>query len=91
MDSELHLVFGYVIASDNFGDAYVIPLRDALQDIAGELSAVDVCTTLAGDLLSYQKPKRNVIAGYPNLVNSTNATVGFGPYEIIRSKSETFT
>lgn len=39
-------VYGHVIASDKFGDAYVIPIHDTLSDVKVQLGAASV------DLLS---------------------------------------
>jgi hypothetical protein len=38
VDSETHEVYGYVVATDSFGEAYVIPIDFAFKDMKTQLS-----------------------------------------------------
>ena len=43
VDSHTHEVYGHVVASDAFGEAYVIPMKNTFRCIEKQLSAQRVC------------------------------------------------
>jgi hypothetical protein len=48
-------VFGHVVASDDFGEAYVIPLRDIFQDMRRQIPAFLVHIPTSTDIRDWQK------------------------------------
>jgi len=53
MDIDSAEVFGHVIASDRFGEMYVVPLCDTFGDIIGELAAHSVQIPTTKDILDW--------------------------------------
>ena len=66
VDSVTHEVYGHVVASDAFGDAYVIPLDNTFRDMKQQLAAYEVCLPTESEVFEWVK-RRNTIAqpAYP--------------------------
>ena len=62
VDSVTHEVYGHVVASDAFGDAYVIPLDNTFRDIRQQLAADQVCLPTESEVLDWIKPSGNIQA-----------------------------
>ena len=56
VDSVTHEVYGHVVASDSFGDAYVIPLDHTFRDIKQQLAADKVCLPTESEVLEWIQP-----------------------------------
>lgn len=59
VDSVTHEVYGHVVASDAFGDAYVIPLDNTFRDIKQQLAADQVCLPTESEVLEWIEPRKN--------------------------------
>ena len=53
VDSVTYEVYGHVVASDSFGDAYVIPLDVSFRDIRQQLAAEKVCLPTESEVLEW--------------------------------------
>jgi hypothetical protein len=53
MDEATSEVYGHVVASDAFGEAYVVPLRDTIQDIQTRLNSKTVRLPTAAEILKW--------------------------------------
>ena len=62
VDSVTHEVYGHVVASDAFGDAYVIPLDNTFRDIRQQLAADQVCLPTEGEVLEWIEPRESIQA-----------------------------
>ena len=62
VDSVTHEVYGHVVASDAFGDAYVIPLDNTFRDIKQKLAADQVCLPTESEVLEWIEPRDNIQA-----------------------------
>ncbi|KAF2231824.1 hypothetical protein EV356DRAFT_518209 [Viridothelium virens] len=58
-------VLGHVVASDAFGDGYVIPITSTFRDIANRLDAVSVNLPTSVDIISYIFDKVHKISSIP--------------------------
>lgn len=71
VDSVTHEVYGHVIASDAFGDAYVIPLDNTFRDIRQQLAADHVCLPTEREVLEWIQQRNNTLTStYPSIMNS---------------------
>ena len=61
VDSVTHEVYGHVIASDAFGDAYVIPLDNTFRDIRQQLAADQVCLPTEREVLKWIERRNNIV------------------------------
>ena len=62
VDSVTHEVYGHVVASDAFGDAYVIPLDNIFRDIRQQLAADQVCLPTESEVLEWIELRDNIQA-----------------------------
>ena len=62
VDSVTHEVYGHVVASDAFGDAYVIPLDNTFRDIRQQLAADQVCLPTEGEVLEWIELRESIQA-----------------------------
>ena len=62
VDSVTHEVYGHVVASDAFGDAYVIPLDNIFRDIKQQLAADQVCLPTESEVLEWIELRDNIQA-----------------------------
>ena len=60
VDSVTHEVYGHVVASDAFGDAYVIPLDNTFRDIRQRLAADQVCLPTEREVLEWIQQCNNI-------------------------------
>ena len=60
VDSVTHEVYGHVVASDSFGDAYVIPLDNTFSDIRQQLAADKVCLPTESEVLEWIQVHNNI-------------------------------
>ena len=60
VDSVTHEVYGHVVASDAFGDAYVIPLDNTFRDIRQQLAADQVCLPTEREVLDWVQQRNNM-------------------------------
>ena len=65
VDPVTHEVHGHVVASDTFGDAYVIPLDSTFRDIKQQLAADEVCLPTEREVLEWIQP-RNITPSFQN-------------------------
>ena len=60
VDSVTHEVYGHVVASDAFGDAYVIPLDNTFRDMKQHLAANEVCLPTESEVLEWIERRNNI-------------------------------
>ena len=71
VDSVTHEVYGHVVASDAFGDAYVIPLDDTFRDIRQQLAADQVCLPTEREVLEWVQQRNNTLTStHTSIMNS---------------------
>lgn len=67
IDSVTHEVYGHVVASDAFGDAYVIPLDNTFRDIKQQLAADQVCLPTEREVLEWVSRYNSIMNSCPDL------------------------
>ena len=80
VDSVTHEVYGHVVASDAFGDAYVVPLDNTFRDIRQQLAADQVCLPTEDEVLRWIEPYESIQAprSHSSLdVRAANVLPGF--------------
>ena len=94
VDSVTHEVYGHVVASDSFGDAYVIPLDDSFRDIRQQLAADKVCLPTEREVVEWIQSRNTIqlIQNIPDVMfcaDNTLPVFSWGPSRHLRSPHET--
>ena len=53
VDNQTYELYGYVVASGVFGEAYVLPLESSFKNVKDQLRAQDVCLPEASEVASW--------------------------------------
>ena len=83
MDEATFEVYGHVVASDAFGEAYVVPLRDTIQDIQARLNSKTVRLPTAAEILKWyagHKLPQPADSGYSSMTTTPSHSKPCSPY-----------
>jgi hypothetical protein len=61
VDSSTHVVYGHIVASDTFAEAYVVPLDAIFHHIKAQLSVETVCLPTADDISDFIQLENSAI------------------------------
>jgi hypothetical protein len=86
MDEATSEVYGHVVASDAFGEAYVVPLRDTIQDIHTRLNSRTVRLPTAAEILKWSaglELPQPADSGYSSMTTSPLHSAPSSPHHAV--------